>query len=57
MGDVRVRESVVLIGKGFFITYADMLPNEGQYPPGGPGTGHRGSVQSIDPRTLGGVPS
>ena len=30
-----------LIGKGFFITYAGMLPNEGQHPPGGPDTGHR----------------
>ena len=37
----------MLIGKGFFITYADMLPNEGQYPPGGPGTGHRDAVTFI----------
>ena len=33
-----------------------MLPNEGQYPPDGPGTGPRGSVQSIYPATLGQEP-
>ena len=39
--------------KDSFIRYAGMLPYEGQCPPEGPGTGHRGSVQSIDPATLG----
>ena len=33
-----------------------MLPNEGQHPPGGPDTGHRGSVQSVYPATLGPEP-